>query len=71
MSHGAPCWYELATPEVAASQAFYGPVLGWGFQDAGMEGFSYILAMMDTAMVAGLMQPDTPMPLASVPSAAA
>ena len=59
---GAPCWYELATPEVAASQAFYGPVLGWGFQDAGMEGFSYILAMMDTAMVAGLMQPDTPMP---------
>lgn len=61
-AHGSPCWYELATPDAAAAQGFYGPVLGWGFKDAGMPGFSYLLATRDGAMVAGLMQPDTPMP---------
>lgn len=61
-AHGAPCWYELTTGAVARSQAFYGPLLVWDFQDAGMEGFSYILALRDGAMVAGMMEPDTPMP---------
>ncbi|MCB6176523.1 VOC family protein [Rhodobacter sp. Har01] len=61
-AHGSPCWYELVTPDAAQAQAFYGPVLGWEFQDAGMPGFSYMLAMKTGAMVAGLMQPDAPMP---------
>ena len=26
---GVPCWVELATPDVAASAAFYGDLLGW------------------------------------------
>lgn len=60
--HGAPCWYELSTGDAAASQAFYGPILGWSFQDAGMPDFSYALAMSDGDMVAGLMEPDSPMP---------
>lgn len=60
--HGAPCWYELCTADPAASQAFYGPVLGWTFQDAGMEGFSYGLAMAGETMVAGVMDPGQPMP---------
>jgi predicted enzyme related to lactoylglutathione lyase len=60
--HGLPCWYELASADQGASQAFYGPVLGWGFQDAGMPGFAYTLAMVEGAMVAGLMTPDAPMP---------
>ena len=60
--HGAPCWYELSTADSAASQAFYGPLFGWSFQDAGMPGFSYALAMSDGDMVAGLMEPDSPMP---------
>ena len=59
---GAPCWYELATADPAASQAFYGPLLGWEFQDAGMPDFTYILALSGADMVAGLMQPDAPMP---------
>ncbi|WP_151720734.1 VOC family protein [Gemmobacter serpentinus] len=59
---GSPCWYEIATPDQAATQAFYGPLLGWTFQDAGMAGFSYGLAMAGGDMVAGLMQPDAPMP---------
>lgn len=61
-SHGAPCWYELCTADPAAAQAFYGPVLGWAFQDAGMEGFSYTLAMAGAEMVAGVMDPGQPMP---------
>ncbi len=60
--HGAPCWYELATADTAAARAFYGPVLDWQFQDAGMPGFTYLLALSGADMVAGLMQPDTPMP---------
>lgn len=62
MTHGAPCWYELSTGDAAASQGFYGPLLGWTFQDAGMPDFSYALAVSDGDMVAGLMEPDSPMP---------
>ncbi len=55
--HGHPCWYELATSEgsLGAAEAFYGEVLGWTVQDAGMEGFTYHLASSDGDMVAGLM----------------
>jgi predicted enzyme related to lactoylglutathione lyase len=55
--HGTPCWYELATSEgsIGAAEAFYGEVLGWTFQDAGMEGFDYHLASAGGDMVAGLM----------------
>lgn len=26
---GAPCWVDLATPDVEASERFYGPLFGW------------------------------------------
>lgn len=57
--HGSPCWYELmtGTGELPAAEAFYGSVLGWEFQDAGMEGFTYHLATSEGDMVAGLMEP--------------
>lgn len=29
--HGDFIWYELMTPDAAASEAFYGPLLGWRF----------------------------------------
>ncbi|VDC33150.1 VOC family protein [Pseudogemmobacter humi] len=60
--HGSPCWYELTTRDTDAARAFYGPLLGWTFRDAGMEGFDYGLALKDGAMVAGLMDPGEPMP---------
>ncbi|WP_283178298.1 VOC family protein [Gemmobacter sp. 24YEA27] len=59
---GTPCWYELCTMDTGAARGFYGPLLGWTFQDAGMEGFDYGLATKDGAMIAGLMTPDSPMP---------
>ena len=57
INQGIPCWYELTTRDSAASQAFYGPILGWAYQDAGMEGFDYTLAMAGEAMIAGLYAP--------------
>lgn len=36
---GRPLWYELMTPDMAAAEAFYNPVVGWTttpFGDAGM-----------------------------------
>lgn len=60
--HGTPCWYELTTKDMATSQAFYGPLLGWTFQDAGMTGFTYMLASAMGEMVAGIMQPAQDMP---------
>lgn len=62
MTHGTPCWYELTTGDMAASQAFYGKQLGWTFADAGMQGFTYILASAAGSMVAGLFDPGQPMP---------
>lgn len=56
--HGSPCWYELTTTPGAldAAGAFYGKVLGWTAQDAGMPDFTYHLASADDQMVAGLME---------------
>lgn len=55
--HGIPCWYELSTSpgSLKAAGTFYGKVLGWTFADAGMEGFTYHLASIGGAMVAGAM----------------
>ncbi|HRK41967.1 MAG TPA: VOC family protein [Gemmobacter sp.] len=57
MPQGTPCWYELTTGDITTSQTFYGSLSGWTYQDAGMEGFDYRLAMAGEAMVAGLYAP--------------
>jgi predicted enzyme related to lactoylglutathione lyase len=56
--HGSPCWYELSTEPGKLKQAekFYSKVLGWKFDDAGMEGFTYHLAKAGGDMVAGAME---------------
>lgn len=53
--HGNPCWYELGTSDTDRARAFYAGLLGWQVQDAGMEGFTYLLAQSDGDMVAGMM----------------
>lgn len=58
---GAPCWYELNTPDLDAAEAFYGRIIGWSVGSAGMDGFDYRLGQIDGSMVAGLMSlPDIP-----------
>ncbi|MGV8932082.1 MAG: VOC family protein [Luteimonas sp.] len=56
--HGNPCWYELTTGNGALKPAedFYASILGWTFQDAGMQGFTYHLAQSNADAVAGLME---------------
>ncbi len=53
-------WFELMTSDVKAAQAFYGHVVGWRMQDAGMP-FPYVLASPPGSpegggAVAGLME---------------
>ena len=62
--HGLPCWYELATTDLAAAKEFYAGLLGWTWADSGMQGMTYLLASCDGDMVAGLFAPDPGMPAA-------
>ncbi|MBA4492355.1 VOC family protein [Paracoccus sp. S1E-3] len=55
---GNPCWYELGTSDLKGATAFYEKILGWQITDAGMEGFTYLLARSGEEMVAGLMSND-------------
>ncbi|MER5428053.1 VOC family protein [Streptomyces sp. NPDC002588] len=53
---GAPCWLDLGTPDVQATAAFYGAVLGWEYEPMGetegdMEGGMF---QKDGKTVAGL-----------------
>lgn len=52
---GTPCWYELSTGDPAGAAAFYGAVLGWAVEDAGMAGFQYRIARAGEEVVAGIM----------------
>lgn len=55
MSQGRFVWYELMTTDTAAAKDFYGKVVGWGTQDAGVPGMEYTLLTAANAPVAGLM----------------
>jgi predicted enzyme related to lactoylglutathione lyase len=54
--HGRFAWYELITTDVAAAQAFYAKVVGWGVQDASSLGLPYTFFTAGTASVSGLME---------------
>jgi predicted enzyme related to lactoylglutathione lyase len=48
-------WYELITTDMAAAQAFYTKVVGWGAQDASTPDLAYAFLTAGTASIAGLM----------------
>jgi predicted enzyme related to lactoylglutathione lyase len=54
--HGRFAWYELITTDVAAAQAFYTKVVGWGAQEASTPGLPYTLFTAGKASVSGLME---------------
>ncbi|HEU0044178.1 VOC family protein [Sphingomonas sp.] len=62
--HGDHIWYELLTPDADAAQAFYGPMLGWSFRDAGMPGVDYRIFASPEADIGGLMPAGEGMPAA-------
>jgi hypothetical protein len=55
--HGVPSWVDLASPDVAASKAFYAELFGWEYTDepTDQEGMDYTMARKDGHAVAGIM----------------
>lgn len=64
--HGDFIWYELMTPDAAAAQAFYGPVIGWTVSEMGPD---YQLWNIEGVPVAGLMESPDCAPGGSMPPA--
>ncbi|MGA7955649.1 MAG: VOC family protein, partial [Xanthobacteraceae bacterium] len=54
-SHGRFVWYELLTTDMAAANAFYAKVVGWGTEDASMPGMAYTLFTVEGISVGGSM----------------
>ena len=54
-SHGRFLWYELVTTDVAAANAFYADVIGWGTQEAATAA-AYTLFTAAGSAVSGLMR---------------
>lgn len=52
---GMPSWTDLVTPDLAASEAFYGGLFGWVFVRGETPGTDYVLATKGGRNVAGLM----------------
>ncbi len=48
-------WYDLMTPDMAASSAFYSHVVGWTIRDSGMPGMNYALLSANGIDVGGVM----------------
>src|SRR5262249_28941039 len=55
---GTPSWVDLATPDLSASEEFYGALFGWAFdvQDTGDADNPDVLATQRGKSVAGLMR---------------
>ncbi|MBS7696104.1 MULTISPECIES: VOC family protein [unclassified Chelatococcus] len=48
-------WYELATSDKGAAEAFYKSVVGWTMQDSGMVDFPYTILHVGEQPIGGLM----------------
>lgn len=55
--HGTPSWIDLATPDPAASRAFYGALFGWTFdeEDTDRPGVTYTMCRKGESAAAGIM----------------
>lgn len=53
--HGDFVWYELAATDAVKAQEFYGPLLGWTFEQSGAPEMPYYLFSKDGAQVGGMM----------------
>lgn len=52
---GTPCWVELLSSDVAASQAFYGGLFGWTFEESDADFGGYVTAYSDGYPAAGIV----------------
>lgn len=51
---GTPCWVDLATDDVAATETFYAGLFGWTRTDLGPDAGGYGFFELDGRMVAGV-----------------
>lgn len=53
-TQGAPCWADLSTPDLQGALRFYGPLLGWSFDEPQADMGHYTMARVGGKMVAGI-----------------
>lgn len=46
-AEGTPCWVDLMVPDTKRAAEFYGPLLGWKFDDQGEEYGHYLIALLE------------------------
>ncbi|MCC9308596.1 VOC family protein [Kitasatospora sp. RB6PN24] len=54
---GAPCWADLTCADPLAAQDFYGPILGWDFEELGAEYHGYTMCLSGGRPAAALLPP--------------
>ena len=65
---GAPCWFELATPDLAAAERFYAALFGWSVGHHAMEDGSHVAVFqLDGRDVAAACPLDPAQAAAGVP----
>ncbi|MEV6772258.1 VOC family protein [Nocardia sp. NPDC051030] len=57
---GAPCWFDVTTPDIPAAAEFYCALFGWTAEDQGAEAGHYTMLRQDGAQVAGIVSAATP-----------
>ncbi|WP_280194898.1 hypothetical protein [Nocardia farcinica] len=57
---GAPCWFDVTSPDIPATAAFYSELFGWKADDLGPEAGHYTILSQDGAPVAGKAPPPPP-----------
>jgi uncharacterized protein len=57
---GKVIWQDLATPDLAAAEKFYGGLFGWTFRAIRTGDLEYAVALLDGRPIAGLMQKSIP-----------
>lgn len=55
--HGAPCWVDLSTPDLAGATEFYRDVLGWAVTRTTTPMGTYAIGTAGDLEVAGMMEP--------------
>ncbi|MFE9427630.1 VOC family protein [Kitasatospora sp. NPDC006697] len=54
---GAPCWADLTCTDPLGAEDFYGPILGWEFEELGPEHNGYTMCLTGGRPAAGLLPP--------------
>ncbi|MBC2682594.1 VOC family protein [Corynebacterium anserum] len=65
---GMPIWLDLATTDIEKAKAFYGPLLGWEFEDSAVDDGSDETAAMDEGIPAAASEDGESAATASRPS---